>query len=266
MAIGLEGQGREMPAIEYRDVVKRYERAARNSVDHVSATVNEGELVTILGSSGCGKTTLLKMTNRLIEPSSGQVLLFGEDVATLDAVEVRRRMGYVIQQVGLFPHMTIGENVGIMPKLEGWERSRIDARVTELLELVGLDPLEYRDRYPSELSGGQQQRVGLARALVADPRVMLLDEPFGAIDAITRLNLQRELRRLHEASGGTFLLVTHDINEAFSLGDRVMVMNGGRLLQFDTPQAIVRDPADAFVRDLVDSAREHEAMWQEVRS
>lgn len=253
-----------MIAIEYRNLSKRFEGSSRNSVDHINATVEEGELVTILGSSGCGKTTLLKMTNRLYEPSEGQVILFGEDISTVDPVVVRRRMGYVIQQTGLFPHMTVERNIGVIPELLKWDKEKIRERVTELLNLVGLDPEEFGTRYPSQLSGGQQQRVGLARALVTNPKIMLLDEPFGAVDAITRLSLQNELLRIHTGTKKTFLLVTHDINEAFKLGSRVMIMNEGRLLQFATPKEIIRNPADEFVRVLIDSAREQEELWKEV--
>ena len=253
-----------MTAIEYRNLTKRFDGTSRNSVDHVNATVEEGEMITILGSSGCGKTTLLKMTNRLYEPSEGQVILFGEDISTVDPVIVRRRMGYVIQQVGLFPHMTIEENIGVIPGLLKWDKEKIRTTVTDLLILVGLDPDEYRSRYPAQLSGGQQQRIGLARALVTDPKIMLLDEPFGAIDAITRLSLQNELLRIHEGTKKTFLLVTHDINEAFKLGNRVMIMNDGKLLQFAAPKEIIRNPADEFVRTLIDSARDQEEFWKEV--
>ena len=253
-----------MTAIEYRNLTKRFDGTSRNSVDHVNATVEEGEMITILGSSGCGKTTLLKMTNRLYEPSEGQVILFGEDISTVDPVVVRRRMGYVIQQVGLFPHMTIEENIGVIPGLLKWDKEKIRTTVTDLLILVGLDPDEYRSRYPAQLSGGQQQRIGLARALVTDPKIMLLDEPFGAIDAITRLSLQNELLRIHEGTKKTFLLVTHDINEAFKLGNRVMIMNDGKLLQFAAPKEIIQNPADEFVRTLIDSARDQEEFWKEV--
>ena len=228
-----------MTAIEYRDLSKRFEGSAVNSVDHVNATVAEGEFITILGSSGCGKTTV-------------------------DPVVVRRRMGYVIQQVGLFPHMTVEENIAVIPGLLKWEKGQIRDRVTDLLTLVGLDPGTFRTRYPAQLSGGQQQRVGLARALATDPKIMLLDEPFGAIDAITRLNLQNELARIHSGTRKTFLLVTHDINEAFKLGSRVMIMNEGKLLQFAPPKEIVRNPADAFVRTLIESARDQEEFWKEV--
>ena len=280
-----------VPAIEYRKVFKRFERtdAKREhirrgrkdspseagasgiapsaqedgfyAVRDLSATVRDGELITILGSSGCGKTTLLKMTNRLYEPDGGSILLFGEDIQKQDPVQLRRKMGYVIQQAGLFPHMTVEDNISVIPRLLKWESSRCRDRVTELLDLVGLEPDQYRSRYPSQLSGGQQQRVGLARALATRPRIMLLDEPFGAVDAITRLNLQNELLRIHRETGGTFLFVTHDIHEAFRLGNRVMIMNGGRLLQMDTPETIVRNPADPFVETLIRSAMEQERFW-----
>lgn len=255
-----------MAAIEYQRISKRYKGNACNSVDHVSAVIEEGEFVTILGSSGFGKTTLLKMTNRLIDPSEGKVLLFGTDISKEDPVRIRRKMGYVIQQVGLFPHMTIEDNIAVIPKILKWDPDKIHARVDELMNLVGLDPATFRKRYPSQLSGGQQQRIGLARALVTDPRIMLLDEPFGAIDAITRLNLQNELKRIHAGSKKTFLLVTHDINEAFKLGTRVMIMNEGKLLQYDTPVHILRHPADAFVRTLIDSQREQIDFWKGVQA
>lgn len=254
-----------MIAIDYQNVSKKFDGNADYSVRSVSAQIEQGEIVTILGSSGCGKTTLLKMTNRLYAPTEGKVVLFGEDISTVDETVVRRRMGYVIQQVGLFPHMTIEENIAVVPKLQKWDRERIDARVEELMKLVDLDPATYRKRYPRQLSGGQQQRIGLARALVTDPKIMLLDEPFGAIDAITRLNLQNELLRIHKGTGKTFLLVTHDINEAFKLGNRVMIMNEGRLLQFDTPKKIVQEPADPFVESLIEAARDQEEFWKAVK-
>ena len=250
-------------AIEFEHVSKRFRGAGYPAVNDVSLTVSEGEFITILGSSGCGKTTLLKMVNRLYEPDSGSIRLFGEDVKAVDVVQLRRRIGYVIQQIGLFPHCTVGENVATVPKLLGWDKDRAAARVDELLALVGLDPAEFRDRYPAQLSGGQQQRVGLARALAADPRVLLMDEPFGAVDSITREKLQEELLRLHREMGKTFLFVTHDIEEAFKLGDRVVIMNEGSIRQFDTPEAIIRRPADPFVQSLVDSARAKEAFWRD---
>jgi osmoprotectant transport system ATP-binding protein len=204
------------------------------------------------------------MINRLYEPTSGTISLFGEDVASVDKVTVRRRIGYVIQQVGLFPHMSIGDNIATVPKLLKWEKSRIDNRVEELLCTVELDPVVYKNRYPSQLSGGQQQRVGLARALAVDPKIMLLDEPFGAIDAITRTNLQDELLKLHRDLKKTFLFVTHDINEAFKLGDRVIIMNEGQVRQFDTPKNIANNPADDFTASLIASAREQTRFWENI--
>ena len=250
-------------AITFQNVSKTFPGTGYAAVNDVSFTVEEGEFITILGSSGCGKTTLLKMVNRLYEPDSGSIVLFGEDVSTVDVVKVRRRIGYVIQQIGLFPHYTVGDNIAVVPKLLKWDRDKIAARVDELLTMVGLKPSEFRDRYPAQLSGGQQQRVDLARALAVDPKILLMDEPFGAIDSITREKLQSELSALHRETGKTFLFVTHDIEEAFKLGDRVMIMNEGRLLQFDTPETIIRSPADSLVKSLVDSAKAKEAFWRE---
>ena len=202
------------------------------------------------------------MVNRLYEPTEGKIFLFGEDISTVDVVKVRRRIGYVIQQIGLFPHMTIADNISVVPKLLNWDKKQTDERVDELLNLVGLLPEEFKRRYPSQLSGGQQQRVGLARALAVNPKIMLLDEPFGAIDAITRMKLQDELLRIHGGLKKTFLFVTHDINEAFKLGSRVIVMNEGTVRQFDTPARIVKNPADDFVASLIRSAREQEEFWR----
>ena len=202
------------------------------------------------------------MVNRLYEPTGGKIFLFGEDISTVDVVKVRRRIGYVIQQIGLFPHMTIADNISVVPKLLNWDKKQTDERVDELLNLVGLLPEEFKHRYPSQLSGGQQQRVGLARALAVNPKIMLLDEPFGAIDAITRMKLQDELLRIHGGLKRTFLFVTHDINEAFKLGSRVIVMNEGMVRQFDTPARIVKNPADDFVASLIRSAREQEEFWR----
>ena len=254
-----------MIAIEYEQVSKRFSKNAKPSVDSVSERIEEGEFITILGSSGCGKTTLLKMTNRLLDPSGGRIILFGEDISTVDPVTVRRRMGYVIQQIGLLPHMTVEENITIIPRLMKQDREWIRIRARQLLTMVELDPEIYAARYPSELSGGQQQRIGLARALMPDPKIMLLDEPFGAVDAITRINLQNELLRIHRETKKTFLLVTHDINEAMKLGNRVMIMNEGRLLQFDTPQEILRHPVDPFAEALMRSAYEQQSFWEGVR-
>lgn len=253
-------------SIEFEDVSKKFQNTSEYAVDHISFSVNHGELITILGSSGCGKTTLLKMINRLYEPDSGVIRFFGKDISRNDPVEFRRKIGYVIQQVGLFPHMTIEKNIATVPRILKWDNDKIRSRTDELLILVGLDPEEYRKRYPSQLSGGQQQRVGLARALAADPELMLLDEPFGAIDAITRLKLQDELLKIHQASRKTFLFVTHDINEAFKLGSRVLIMDSGKIQQFDTPRNIVMNPANAFVESLIDSVRQQEVLWKETTS
>ncbi len=249
-------------AVEFRSVTKRFSKANYDAVAAVSLAIRAGEIVTILGTSGCGKTTLLKMVNRLYEPDSGEILFFGEPVTGLDPVQLRRKIGYVIQQVGLFPHMTIGENIATVPKILGWSKPQINQRVSELLELVELDPAEFTRRYPSQLSGGQQQRVGLARALAADPQLMLLDEPFGAIDAITRINLQNELKKIHRKFHKTFLFVTHDINEAFKLGDRVLIMDQGTVQQYATPEEIRRQPANEFVARLVNSAAEQRFAWE----
>ena len=252
-----------MSAIVYENVSKRFNESDSLAVDHVNAEIKKGEFITILGSSGCGKTTLLKLTNRLYEPNGGRIIVNGEDIQMVDPVELRRRMGYVIQQVGLFPHMTVKNNITAIPQLMKWSKAKMTERADELITLVGLNPEEFRNRYPHQLSGGQQQRIGLARALVLDPDIMLMDEPFGAIDAITRLNLQNELTRIHRELGKTLLFVTHDINEAFKLGDRVMVMNEGKLLQFDKPTEIVKHPADDFVRMLIESAKSQEAILKE---
>jgi len=242
-------------AIEFKNVCKQFKGVIYNAVDHVSLSIEHGELITILGSSGCGKTTLLKMINRLYEPDEGSIEFFGVDISNTDPVEFRRKIGYVIQQVGLFPHMTIADNIATVPKILKWHKAKIDARVEELLKLVDLEPSEFKNRYPAQLSGGQQQRAGLARALAVNPDVMLLDEPFGAIDAITRINLQDELLKIYRASKKTFLFVTHDINEAFKLGSRVLIMDQGQIQQFDTPRNIATNPANDFVKSLIDSAR-----------
>ena len=249
-------------AIEFSNICKKFSNAGYNAVDNVSLTIEEGEFITILGSSGSGKTTLLKMINRLYEPSGGKIKLFGEDIRDVDVVKLRRSIGYVIQQGGLFKHMTIAQNIATVPRLLKWSKEKIDARVDELLSLVGLEAKEFKKRYPSQLSGGQQQRIGLARALAIDPKIMLLDEPFGAIDAINRMNLQDELVNIHGGLKKTFMFVTHDINEAFKLGSKVIIMNQGKICQFDTPRNIVKNPADAFVSSLITSSRKQERFWE----
>lgn len=228
-------------------------------IPDLSFTVNRGEFVTILGSSGCGKTTTLKMIN---EPDSGQILIDGQPLADLDIVKLRRHMGYVVQQIGLFPHMTIAQNIGVVPQMLGWDKAKIVSRVTQLLKLVRLDPQKYAGRYPSQLSGGQQQRIGVARALATNPPYVLFDEPFGALDALTRLELQKEIKRIHDTlAGKTFLFVTHDINEALFLGERVMVMNRGQIEQFATPKEVVAHPATEFVKKLLGTVRQNQELW-----
>ncbi|MBF6211648.1 ATP-binding cassette domain-containing protein [Nocardia puris] len=233
-------------------VTKRYGDQRDPAVDNVSMTIPAGEIVVLVGPSGCGKTTTMRMINRLIEPTSGTITIGGKDALSIDPDELRRGIGYSIQQAGLFPHMTVAKNVATVPGLIGWDRKRITERVDEMLELVGLDPGTYRNRYPRQLSGGQQQRVGVARALAADPPVLLMDEPFGAVDPITRGLLQDELMRLQSELRKTIVFVTHDFNEAVKLGDRIAVLgNQSRILQYDTPAAILADPADDTVAGFV---------------
>ena len=239
------------PAVEFIDVTKRFAGAAVPALDHVSLAIDPGELVCVLGTSGGGKTTLIKLINRLHDPDEGRVLVDGADVAGVDPVELRRSIGYVIQQTGLFPHMTVAQNIACVPKILKWDRNRIDARVDELLRLVHLDPAEFAHRYPSQLSGGQQQRVGLVRALAAEPKIMLLDEPFGAIDAVTRASLQDELLRIHRGSGKTFIFVTHDVAEAMKLATKILVVDAGRVQQYAAPEELVERPATPFVSELL---------------
>jgi osmoprotectant transport system ATP-binding protein len=238
--------------IRLERVTKHYPGQDRPAVDDVSLDIAAGDTVMFVGPSGCGKTTLLKMINRLIEPSNGRIHLGEEDVTDQDADRLRRRIGYVIQAGGLFPHMTVSTNIGLVPRMLGWDKQRVTERIDELLDLVGLDPDVYRDRYPKELSGGQQQRVGVARALAADPPVLLMDEPFGAVDPITRQRLQDELLRIQEELGKTIVFVTHDFDEAVKLGDKIVVFDvGARIVQYDTPEAILADPAEEYVADFV---------------
>jgi osmoprotectant transport system ATP-binding protein len=236
-------------------VSKRYDDGTV-AVHELNLDVPEGETVVLVGPSGCGKSTTLKMVNRLIEPTSGRILLAGEDVTHVDPVKLRRRMGYVIQQTGLFPHQNIAANVATVPKLLGWDRKKVDARVHELLELVGLEPSRYAKRYPHQLSGGQRQRVGVARALAADPPVLLMDEPFGAVDPIVRERLQGEFIRLQREVRKTVLFVTHDLDEAVRMGDRIAVFSeGGHLEQYDAPARLLGSPATDFVASFVGADR-----------
>ncbi|MFI7387430.1 ABC transporter ATP-binding protein [Streptomyces sp. NPDC049813] len=240
--------------IRFEHVSKRYADGT-TAVDDLSFEVNEGELVTLVGPSGCGKTTTMKMVNRLIEPTAGRIFLDGDDISAIDPVQLRRRIGYVIQQVGLFPHKTVLDNTATVPHLLGVKRAEARARAAELLDLVGLDPKTFGDRYPDQLSGGQRQRVGVARALAADPPVLLMDEPFGAVDPVVRDHLQTEFLRLQQTLGKTVLFVTHDIEEAVRLGDRIAVYGQGGIEQFDTPSAVLGAPATPYVADFVGADR-----------
>lgn len=237
-------------AIEFREVSKRF-AGDKIAVDRLTLGVEEGTTLALVGPSGCGKTTSLKMINRLIEPSDGEIVVAGRSITRTPLLELRRSLGYVIQYVGLFPHMTVAENVAAVPKLLGWPRAKIAARVDELLDLVGLPPDEYRQRRPRALSGGQQQRVGVARALAADPPILLMDEPFGALDPITRARLQDELKAIQRKLHKTIVIVTHDMDEAVRLADTVAVLRDGRLVQLDGPSRLLVAPADSFVADLL---------------
>jgi osmoprotectant transport system ATP-binding protein len=241
--------------IVFDHVTKRYAGRDAAAVDDLTLEIPAGTFCVLVGPSGGGKTTALKMVNRLIPFDSGDIRIDGRSVRDLPVVELRRGIGYVIQQIGLFPHMTVGENIGTVPRLVGWDRKRIARRTEELLQLVGLEAADTK-RYPAQLSGGQRQRVGLARALAADPPVLLMDEPFGALDPITRLRLQNELRRLHRDVGKTVIFVTHDVDEAIRMGDRIAILRqGGVLVQYDTPDAILAHPADKFVAEFVGEDR-----------
>ena len=241
--------------IELNRVTKVYPGAVQPAVDNVSLTVPEGEICVFIGPSGCGKTTLMRLINRLIPLTSGSVSVDGKDIMSLDPIELRRHMGYVIQQVGLFPHMTVRDNIATVPKLLGWTKARIDERVDELLTLVNLEPKTFRDRYPRQLSGGQAQRVGVARAMAANPPIMLMDEPFGAIDPINRETLQEEFLRIQEKLKKTIIFVTHDINEAIKMGQRIALLKDGRLVQCGLPDELLMRPADEFVKNFVGSDR-----------
>ncbi|MCC3294143.1 ATP-binding cassette domain-containing protein [Arthrobacter sp. zg-Y411] len=236
------------------DVTKRFPGQEKPAVGGLTMEIPQGSIVMLVGPSGCGKTTTLKMINRLIEPTSGQIILNGEDVTGIDGDQLRRGIGYVIQAGGLFPHMTVAANIAVVPKMLNWDKERIRSRVDELLELVSLDPALYRDRYPKELSGGQQQRVGVARALAADPPVLLMDEPFGAVDPITRQRLQDELLHIQSELHKTIVCVTHDFDEAVKLGDWIAIFDeGAQLVQYDSPERILASPANEFVENFIGS-------------
>ena len=260
--------------ISIREVSKKYsvgpgpngadEGEIAFAVEDLSLEVAAGETVVLLGASGCGKTTTLKMINRLVTPSAGEIIVEGRNTRDVDPVELRRGIGYVFQGIGLFPHWSVAENVAATPRLLGWDEDRIRARVNELLDRVGLDAAGYRDRRPSELSGGQQQRVGVARALAAESKLLLMDEPFGAVDPVTRDGLQRELIAMREQLDLTILLVTHDVTEALLLADRIAVMDRGRILQIDQPSQLFSDPASELVERLLDMPRRQSARVQDL--
>jgi osmoprotectant transport system ATP-binding protein len=242
--------------IKFREVSKAYPGTDRTVVNDLSFEILEGEICVLVGPSGCGKTTTMRMVNRLIEPTEGEILIDGEPNTAMSGTQLRRKIGYAIQQIGLFPHRTIAENIATVPSLLGWDKQRIKARVDELLELVGLDADDYRDRYPAELSGGQQQRVGVARAMAADPPIMLMDEPFGAVDPITRERLQDEFLSIQQNIKKTIVFVTHDIDEAIKIGDKIAILKqGGVLAQYDTPENILSNPNSEFVASFVGNDR-----------
>ena len=239
--------------IRLEKVTKRYGETL--AVDHLSLEVNEGEVCVLIGPSGCGKTTTLRMINRLIEPSSGHILVDQQDIGTVKPEMLRRSIGYAIQSVGLFPHMTVAANIAVVPELLHWEKERTDHRIDELLALVGLDPTEYAHKYPSQLSGGEAQRIGVARALAANPPILLMDEPFGAVDPLTREKLQDQFLRIQREVKKTIILVTHDLDEAIRLADRIAIIESGRLVQYDMPELILSKPANKFVHDFIGTDR-----------
>ncbi|MGB7999267.1 MAG: betaine/proline/choline family ABC transporter ATP-binding protein [Anaerobacillus sp.] len=240
--------------ITFEHVSKKFADGTEALKD-INLHIEKGELLTLIGPSGCGKTTTMKMINRLIEPSGGQISIDGKSISEQDPVELRRSIGYVIQQIGLLPHMTIAENIGLIPKLKKWDKQKIEKRVDEMLHLVGLEPSVYRSRYPLELSGGQQQRVGVIRALAAEPPIILMDEPFSALDPISREQLQDELVKLQKNIQKTIVFVTHDMDEAMKIADRIAIMKDGEILQLDTPDRLLRHPKNDFVRDFIGDER-----------
>ena len=239
--------------ISFKNVTKKYGDSV--AVDNLTVNFKSGETVVLIGPSGCGKTTTLRMINRLIEPTEGSIYINDTDISKINPVELRRNMGYVIQQIGLFPHMNIAQNVGLVPYLKDWSESKRKQRVEELLDFVGMPPSKFYHRYPNELSGGQQQRIGVARALAADPEIILMDEPFGALDPITRSSLQDELLQMQDKLGKTIVFVTHDMDEALKLADKIVIMKDGKVLQFDSPEHILKNPANEFVEDFIGKDR-----------
>ena len=250
--------------IRFKNISKRY--GSKTVIKDISLDIEAGQFVTMLGTSGSGKKKQKKMVNRLVEPNSGTIEINNEDIKRMDIIELRKNIGYVVQQIGLFPHVTVEKNIATVPELQGWEEGKIKERVAELMDLVNLPYEDYGHRFPKQLSGGQQQRIGVARALAANPKIMLLDEPFGAVDAITRKDLQTQIKKIHkDLEEKTFLFVTHDINEAFLLGDKVVIMDQGKILQYDTPKNIVKNPGSPFVRNLLETKYEEESLWSELR-
>ncbi len=239
--------------LKFENVSKVY-KGNKRAVNNLNFEIEKGEFIVLIGPSGCGKTTTMKMINRLIEPTEGKILLNGRDISTMDPVDLRRQIGYVIQQIGLFPHMTIEQNISLVPRLLKWPEEKQRKRASELLDLVNMTP-DYLDRYPDELSGGQQQRIGVLRALAADPPLILMDEPFSALDPITRDSLQAEIKNLQRKLNKTIVFVTHDMDEALKLADRIMILKDGRIVQFDTPEEILRNPAGEFVEEFIGKER-----------
>ncbi|NIK79154.1 osmoprotectant transport system ATP-binding protein [Paenibacillus castaneae] len=244
--------------IQFKNVTKKYKNG-NLVLKGINLEIKEGELITLIGPSGCGKTTTMKMINRLVEPTSGQILVDGKDISKIDPVELRRNIGYVIQQIGLFPHMNIKNNIAVVPKLKKMEKSSYEKRIEQLMEMVGLHPEQYSERYPSELSGGQQQRIGVIRALAAEPSIILMDEPFSALDPISRDQLQDELIRLQVEVKKTIVFVSHDMDEALKIADRIVIMKGGEIIQSDTPDRIIRRPKNDFVRNFIGENRMNES-------
>lgn len=245
--------------IEFKNIYKKYE-GGNDVLKDINLTCEDGEITVLIGPSGCGKTTTMKLINRLINPTEGSISIDGRDISNINPVELRREIGYVIQHIGLFPHMTIARNVGVVPHLLKWEKAQIDNRVDELLELVGLDPKVYRERYPSELSGGQQQRIGVIRALAVEPGIILMDEPFSALDPISREQLQEELIRLQKDIQKSIVFVTHDMDEALKIADKIVLMRDGEIVQHGSPEEILRRPANDFVKNFIGKKRLQQAM------
>lgn len=240
-------------AVEFKEVSKEY--GSGSVLNNFTLSIPQGKIITIIGPSGCGKTTLLKMVNRLIEPDVGSIIIDGSDIKGLDPVQLRRNIGYVIQQIGLFPHMTIEENISIVSRLKGEKKKALTSRVEDLLEVIGLEPKAYRNRYPHELSGGQQQRIGVARALFSNPSIILMDEPFSALDPISRIQLQKELKKLNKQLKKTIIFVTHDIDEALKIADQIILLHQGQVVQYATPAEILNNPANEFVRQFMGEER-----------